>query len=115
MSIFLLVVLPIGWALLGKVLGLALSAALFFNAAGNRLGRRVSRWCVPVLPGVFLVMIVWGTSGDAGHGFTLFGSATLFGLACAIPFYGVISLTIFAGTLYVIRDLTLGHLARPPE
>jgi hypothetical protein len=115
MSIFLFILLPLCWATLGKALGWALAAAFFYGAAGRRLGRHLSRWGTPILPCLYLVAILTGIDGDAGHGFTLFGSTTLLGLAAAVPFYGVIALSLFAGAVYVLRDLTVGHVANATD
>jgi hypothetical protein len=115
MSIVLYVLVPIGWALLGKVLGWAISATCFFSARGNRIGQSVSRWCVPIFPVVIFVTLLAGAGGDAGHGITLFDSAALLSLVCLIPFYGVPALALAAGVVYVIRDLTLGHFTTTAE
>ena len=115
MSILIFIGIPICWAILGKVLGLALSAAFFYSDAGKRLGQRVSRWCVPIFPCVMLIALFAGIDGNAGRGVTLFGSDTLFDLACIIPIYAIPILLVPAALIYVVRDLTLGHTAKTQE
>lgn len=112
MAIFLFIVLPVCCALLGKLVGLAVAASTFFSDNGKQLGKSISHWCVPLFPIVFLVAMAAGARGNAGFGFALFGSQTLFELACVIPFWGVPVFAVYVGALYVIRDLTLGHGAR---
>ena len=109
MTILIFLVIPLGFALVGKLLGLATAASFFYSEPGKRLGRTLSRWCVPILPAVDLALLLCGGDGDAGRGMTLFGSAELFGLLCDIPLYGIPILGVYAGVIYVIRDLTLGH------
>jgi hypothetical protein len=109
MSVLLVVIIPLAWALTGKLLGLAVAASYFYSARGTRAGRTISRWCVPVFPIIYLVLIFLGGSGTAGTGVRLFGSEELFGLTAGIPIYTLIPLALYAGALYVARDLTLGH------
>jgi hypothetical protein len=112
MSVILYVGLPLCWALAGKLLGLALAASCFFSDRGRRAGRTVSRWCVAVFPLVFVALLTTGVSGNAGAGFQIFGSGELFDLLCGIPIYAIGALGLYAGGLYVARDLTIGHDAK---
>jgi len=112
MSLILFVVLPLCCLLSGKLLGLAVAASTFFSETGKDVGRTVSRWAMPLLPMIFVLAMVLGARGNAGHGFTLFGSQALFGMVCTVVFYSVPVLGLYVGVLYVLRDLTLGHRAR---
>lgn len=106
MTLFLFVFLPLLCLAAGKLLGLAVSASLFYSDAGKRIGDAVARWCMPILPIAFVLLMVAGVRGNAGYGFTLFGSQELFELFCVIPFYVAPVLAVYAGAIYVIRDLT---------
>ena len=109
MSLIIFVALPLLWALTGKLLGLAVTASCFYSASGKRAGQKISRWCVPICPSLFLALMVVGDDGNAGHGMHVFGSAEFFDLLCVIPLYVVPVLGVYVVSLYVIRDLTLGH------
>ncbi|MBI3409038.1 MAG: hypothetical protein HY040_11880 [Planctomycetes bacterium] len=111
MAFFLYIFLPLSWALFGKALGWAIAAACFYSAGAKRLGRRVGNCCALAFPGIFLVLLISGGEGNAGRGFTLFGDAALLEVLCAIPLNCVVGLLVFAGIVYVIRDLTIGHSA----
>lgn len=109
MALFLFILVPIGWALFGKLAGAALTAAYFFSPAGRRRGAAVSRIAVWLLPFVYLVAVATGGHGSAASGFRLFGNEGLLALACGIPLYGVIPLAVFWAAMWVLRDLTFGH------
>jgi hypothetical protein len=109
MSVILYIGLPLCWALVGKLLGLAVAASCFFSDRGRRAGQSVGRWCVPIFPLVFIALLTAGGSGNAGHGFQIFGSTELFDLLCGIPIYAIPALGLYTGGLYVVRDLTFGH------
>jgi hypothetical protein len=110
MSVLLFVVIPMAWALTGKLLGMAVTTSCFYSARGKRAGLAVGRWCVAVFPIVYLALLLVGAGGDAGHGFHLFGSEELLGLIPGIPIYALPVLSIYVGGLYMVRDLTLGHM-----
>ncbi len=112
MSILLFIILPIGWALTGKLVGTAVAAAFLYSVRGKDLGRTIGRWCVPLLPTLYLALIIVGADGSAGRGFSLFGSAEIFEMACAFPIYAVPVLAALSGAIYVARDLTIGHKPR---
>ena len=109
MSILIFLVGPIAWALTGVLLGTAVAASCFYNERGRRLGREVSRWSWPTLPLAYLAVVITGLGGNAGSGRALFGSEVLADLLAAATFYTLPVLAAFAGAIYVVRDLTLGH------
>lgn len=109
MPLFLFVLIPITWAITGKLLGVALSAAFFFRVNGKRRGRRLGFWAAIMLPTCYLTIVWLGLGGNAGSGMTLFGSQPLLDLACNIPLFAIVVLGLFAGGIYVVRDLTTGH------
>jgi len=109
MSILVLIIVPVCWALAGKLAGLTIAASCFFSVNGKRAGKQVGGWLSLVLPTGYLLAAATGLSGNAGYGFTLFGSERLFDLACGIPVYAVPVLGVFAAAVYIVRDLTLGH------
>lgn len=112
MSLILFIVLPAFCVLAGKLTGLAVTASLFFSESGKQLGKAVGRWCMPVYPIILLLLMVAGARGNAGHGFTLFGSQEFFDWLCAASFCSVPVLGVYVGLLYVVRDLTAGRRAR---
>ncbi len=109
MSFLIFVGIPLCWAILAKAIAWAVSASCFHSETGKRLGQQLARWCVPIFAGVVLLALIIGCAGNAGHGITLFGSDTLLELLFSIPYYAIPALLAFAGSVYVIRDLTLGH------
>jgi hypothetical protein len=112
MSLFLYVIIPLGYALTGQLVGTAAAASWFYTDAGKRRGKVISRWCAWLFPVVFVILIAAGAAGNAGREFTLFGSAAFFDTACGIPLYAVPILAAYAGLLYVIRDLMWGDEAK---
>lgn len=109
MSIILFIVMPLGFLLVGKLFGLAVAASCFYSESGKCLGKTVSRWCMPIFPMVYLLLLVFGGEGDAGHGITIFGSATAFDAFAGILTFAIPIMGIYAGATYVIRDLMVGH------
>jgi hypothetical protein len=114
MSLILFVVLPAALFLMGKLAGLAVAAGGFYSVCGKRLGETVGRWTSLALPAAYLAAMLLGAEGDAGHGVTLFGSADLLDAIGAVVYYGMPALALFAGAVYVVRDLTLGHIKDAP-
>jgi hypothetical protein len=103
MALFLFILLPLGWALTGRLAGLAFSLSAP-SEAGQRLGARLGRWCMVLLPVVHLLLLFLGLSGNAGHGVHVFGSELLAEVLC-LPVYLV---PVFAGYVlvaFVVRDL----------
>lgn len=109
MTILLFIVMPLGWALVGKLTGLALAASLFYSERGRRLGRVVGGLCMVILPSLWIAALLIGAAGNAGHGITLFGSAALIEEVMVMGWYGIPILGAYAGAIYVVRDLTIGH------
>jgi hypothetical protein len=103
MALFLFVLLPLGWALTGRLAGLAFSLSAP-SEAGRRLGVRLGRWCMVLLPVVHSLVLFLGVSGDAGHGVRVFGSELLAELLC-LPVYLVPVLGGYALVAFVVRDL----------
>jgi hypothetical protein len=68
MSIIVLIVVPICWALAGKLGGLTIAASCFFSANGKRVGKRVGGWLSLLFPAAYLLAAATGLSGNAGHG-----------------------------------------------
>jgi hypothetical protein len=95
---FLFIVIPIGWAINGRLLGPVVSF-LIPTRGGRRAGALVGRHGTWLLPVVYLALLITGGSGNAGWGFLLFGSEELFELICmpwhAVPFLGGIALVGF--------------------
>jgi hypothetical protein len=106
MALILFVIMPIGWAVSGWLLGRAVSATVPTDAA-RRFGKATGRCCAWFLPALHVLLLVLGGSGDAGHGVRLFGSEELFGLLC-LPFYTVPAFLLYLGAACVIRDLIRG-------
>jgi hypothetical protein len=113
MALFLYVLLPLAWALTGRLLGSAVSLSAP-GPAGQRLGGSLGRCCAVLLPALYGLLLVLGVRGDAGHGVRLFGSEELFGLL-ALPVYLVPALALYAGGAYVVRDLLGGLRSRGAE
>jgi hypothetical protein len=109
MTILLFIVIPSLWGLAGYLLGPAVAAAHFYSEAGWRRGLAVRRVAAPALLLGSLALVVAGVRGTAGTGITVFGSESLPGLLLAGALYAPPALALFAGPLYVVRDLTLGH------
>src|SRR5262245_39890435 len=109
MVIWLYVIMPAGWAVAGKLLGVAV-ALTAPSAGGVRAGRVLGRWCLWLLPALSRLLFALGGSGDAGHGVRLFGSEDLFALLC-LPVYAVPALGVYALGAYVVRDLLRGLLS----
>src|SRR5687767_12917176 len=114
MSLIFFVGIPVAWAILAKALGWATAAGCFYNETGQRIGGRVSQWGVPRVPIILVIGFLVGLDGNAGHGATLFGSEAVLDLLLSIPFYAIPTLLAFAAFVYVIRDLTIGHV-KPQE
>ena len=106
MALFLYVLLPLGWALTGRLAGLAVSLSAP-GERGKRLGRALGWWCAALLPALHLLLLVVGAGGNAGHGVRLFGSEELLALLC-LPMYLVPALGLYAGAACVVRDLLRG-------
>jgi hypothetical protein len=114
MSVLFFFCIPLAWAIFAKALGWSIAAGCFYSETGLRAGQQLSRWGVPFAPLVVLLALLMGLDGDAGHGVTLFGSVTLVELVFSIPAYAIPVLLAFAALIYVVRDLTIGHL-KPAE
>jgi hypothetical protein len=110
MSLFLILFIPAGWALTGRLLGGAVSLSVP-TESGQRLGRALGWWAAWLFPGVYFVLLVVGGSGNAGQGMRLFGSDELFGLLC-LSLYTVPVLVGYVILAYVIRDLLRGWRGR---
>lgn len=110
MTLFIFILIPLAWAFTGWLLGCAVSASCFFSERGRRWGKLTTRTCLPLLPVLYLALVIIGGRGDAAHGVTIFGSELVAGIVLGIPFYAIPALAIYAGAIYVVRDLTLGHV-----
>jgi hypothetical protein len=103
MALFLFILLPLGWALTGRLAGLSFSLSSP-SEAGQRLGSQLGRWCMVLLPVVHLVLLFLGLSGNAGHGVRVFGSKELAEALC-LPIYLVPVLAGYVLVAFVVRDL----------
>ena len=59
------------------------------------------------LPALYLLLLVLGASGNAGHGVRLFGSQELFALL-GLPLYTIPALLLYLGAAVVLRDVLRG-------
>ena len=109
MTIILFIFVPLAFILLGKLCGLTVAASTFYSESGKRIGKTVSRWCMAVFPCIYVFLLVLGGEGNAGHGFTIFGSEAAFEILGGILYFAIPIMGAYVGVIYVIRDLTLGH------
>lgn len=110
MGLLLFVLLPLGWAITGRLLGTVVSLTVA-TEGGRRVGGVLGRHCAWLLPLLYFAVFLAGASGNAGDGVRLFGSEQLFGLLC-LPMYSVPVLAAYAIGVHVIRDLFQGFSSR---
>src|SRR5262245_56069525 len=112
MALLLCVLMPAGWAVVGRLLGWAVSLSAP-TEGGERAGAALGRWCPWLFAGLYCLVFFLGGSGDAGHGVRLFGSEGLAALLF-LPVYGVPALGVYVIAAYVARDLVRGFRSRRP-
>jgi hypothetical protein len=110
MACLLYIFLPTMLGLTGLLLHPAIAAAHFYSASGWQRGKRIGRFAAPGLFFGTLLLIVTGARGSAGSGITIWGSESVIDPLMGVALYTPITLAVFAGVLYVVRDLTLGHI-----
>ena len=110
MGLILFILIPLGWAVTGRLLGAAVARTVT-TAAGQRLGYTLGRWCMWIFPAIFYLLFFLGVSGDAGHGVRIFGSEELLGVMC-LSIYTAPALALYLVAVYVVRDIVRGLRSR---
>lgn len=110
MGLILFILIPLGWAVTGRLLGAAVAHTVATEGA-QRLGYLLGRWCMWIFPAIFYLLFFLGVSGDAGNGVRVFGSEALLGILC-LSIYIAPALALYLTAACVVRDIVRGLRSR---